>query len=134
MRVLLLEVMPSGVATAADIGLSNLSYLFITVTYYTIIKSSVPIWIMAFSAFYGLLKLRPSLVGVILCIVGGIVLTTLHEGDDDDASGLSSNATNATLPALARQLRRRLHDGERDDRAREGARRPREPCRERGAR
>ena len=109
-RVLLLEVMPSGVATAADIGLSNLSYLFITVTYYTIIKSSVPIWIMAFSAFYGLLKLRPSLVGVILCIVGGIVLTTLHEGDDD-ASGLSSNATNATLPALARQLRRRLHDG-----------------------
>ena len=85
-RVLLLEVMPSGVATAADIGLSNLSYLFITVTYYTIIKSSVPIWIMAFSAFYGLLKLRASLVGVILCIVGGIVLTTLHEGDDD-ASG-----------------------------------------------
>ena len=38
-----------GIVTAADIALSNLSFLFITVTYYTIVKSSVPMWILAFS-------------------------------------------------------------------------------------
>jgi drug/metabolite transporter (DMT)-like permease len=117
-RVILFEVMPSGVATAADIGLSNLSYLYITVTYYTIVKSSVPLWIICFSACYGLLRVRPQLVGVVLCIIGGIVLTTFHEVEDDDSIGAlaplnASAAANATsLTAVAvdtmRRMRRQL--------------------------
>lgn len=96
-RVVLFEVAPSGVATAADIGLSNLSYLFITVTYYTIVKSSVPLWIMMFSACYGLLKLQGRLFFVIGCIIGGITLATLRESADGDGDGHMSNLTNATL-------------------------------------
>ena len=128
-RVILLEVMPSGIATAADIGLSNQSYLFISVTYYTIVKSSVPLWIMLFSACYGLLRIHASLVLVLLCICSGIILTTLKEvvGADDLDLGnnlTTANATddwaaNATLPALAtsaaRQLRRQLASATEDN-------------------
>ena len=42
-RVIVREVAPSGLAMTGDIALSNMSLLFTTVTYYTIVKSSVPL-------------------------------------------------------------------------------------------
>ena len=54
----LLVVVPVGVATSLDVVLSNASLQFITVTVYTIVKSSVPVWILLFSFAFGLL--RPS--------------------------------------------------------------------------
>ena len=42
-RELLVSVFPVSVMIALDIGLSNMSFLFVSVTYYTIVKSSVPI-------------------------------------------------------------------------------------------
>ena len=41
-----LQLGVTGCATALDIGLSNLAFLFISVTSYTIGKSSVPMWIL----------------------------------------------------------------------------------------
>ena len=100
-RVLLREVAPSGVATAADIALSNLSYLFISVTFYTIIKSSVPLWIVVFSVCYGLLLVRPSLVVSVLCITGGIALATFKEVEGSEAPPAVTPAPEANLTALA---------------------------------
>ena len=42
-RELLVSVFPVSVMIALDIGLSNMAFLFVSVTYYTIVKSSVPI-------------------------------------------------------------------------------------------
>ena len=53
---------PTGAATALDIALSNLSAL-ISVAYYTIVKSAVPIWILLFSVCGQ--RLRPTTVLVI---------------------------------------------------------------------
>lgn len=50
------HVAPSGAATALDIALSNLALMYTTITYYTICKSSVPIWIFFFSVWYRLIK------------------------------------------------------------------------------
>ena len=44
----------TGLTTAADVACSNQSFLFISVTAYTIVKSSTPIWILAFSVCLGL--------------------------------------------------------------------------------
>ena len=38
------QIVPVGLATALDIGLSNMSLQFVSVTMYTIIKSSSPLW------------------------------------------------------------------------------------------
>ena len=48
-RRLLATIGANGFATAADVALSNQAFLFISVTYYTIVKSSVPVWILVFS-------------------------------------------------------------------------------------
>ena len=86
-RTVAARIVPTGAATALDIALSNLSYLFISVTYYTIVKSAVPIWILLFSVWYGLQRLRPSTVLVIAAIVVGIALASITpedaSGDDD---------------------------------------------------
>ena len=41
-----LLIVPIGLATAADIALSNASFLFITVTLYTVLKSGTLLWIL----------------------------------------------------------------------------------------
>lgn len=49
-----LQLGVAGCATALDIGLSNLAFLFISVTSYTIGKSSVPMWILLMCVALGL--------------------------------------------------------------------------------
>ena len=80
-RVLWWQVMPTGFATALDIGLSNLSFLFITVTYYTIVKSSVPLWILVFSICLGLQRPSIWLGGVVVAIVTGVTLASIGPAD-----------------------------------------------------
>lgn len=68
-RELRRSVGPVGVAMALDIGLSNMSFMFVSVTYYTIVKSSVPIWVLGFSVLLGLQRFTLSLGAVVICIV-----------------------------------------------------------------
>ena len=99
-RVIAFEVAPSGLAMTGDIAMSNLSFLYTTVTYYTIVKSSVPLWIMLFSAMYGLLRMRAELIVVLLFIAGGISLASVQlEGEEGDfGSSMAPLTMNASLP------------------------------------
>ncbi|GMF33470.1 unnamed protein product [Phytophthora lilii] len=67
---------PIGVCTALDIMLSNLSLFYITVTFYTIVKSGGNVWNLLFSICLG--HQRPSwpLFVVILLISSGIGLAS----------------------------------------------------------
>ncbi|UIZ22161.1 hypothetical protein KXD40_005161 [Peronospora effusa] len=67
---------PIGVCTALDIMLSNMSLFYITVTFYTIVKSGGNVWNLLFSIFLG--HQRPSwpLVAVIVLISSGIGLAS----------------------------------------------------------
>lgn len=76
-RQYLTVVVPVGVATSLDVVLSNASLQFITVTVYTIIKSSVPAWILCFSFALGLTKPSCLLVVIIVVISSGISLASL---------------------------------------------------------
>ncbi|XP_070575080.1 solute carrier family 35 member C2-like [Ptychodera flava] len=70
------RVAPTGLATSLDIGLSNWSFLFITVSLYTMTKSSAIVFILIFAIIFKLEQFRVSQIGVIVLIAGGLFLFT----------------------------------------------------------
>ncbi|XP_022672120.1 solute carrier family 35 member C2-like isoform X2 [Varroa jacobsoni] len=66
----------TGVASALDIGFSNWSFEFITISLYTMTKSTCIIFILAFSLSFGLEQRRPSLIAVVSLIGMGLFLFT----------------------------------------------------------
>ncbi|XP_014662079.1 PREDICTED: solute carrier family 35 member C2-like isoform X1 [Priapulus caudatus] len=67
---------PTGICASLDIGLSNWSFEFITISLYTMTKSSCLVYILGFSILFRLEKFRWSLLGVVLTISGGLFLFT----------------------------------------------------------
>ncbi|XP_069507305.1 solute carrier family 35 member C2 isoform X2 [Ambystoma mexicanum] len=70
------KVAPTALATALDIGLSNWSFLYITVSLYTMTKSSAVLFILFFSLVFKLEELRAALILVVLLIAGGLFMFT----------------------------------------------------------
>lgn len=47
-------VLPNGAVTGLDIGFSNASLVHITMSFYTMCKSTTPIFLLAFAFMWGL--------------------------------------------------------------------------------
>ena len=77
---------PIGLATAADIVLSNASFIFITVTLYTIIKSGTLLWILLWGICLRLETCSWKLAFVCVCVSGGMALAS-YNGTDFDVWG-----------------------------------------------
>ncbi|XP_074644986.1 solute carrier family 35 member C2-like isoform X2 [Tubulanus polymorphus] len=75
-RVYASKIAPTGISSSIDIGLSNWSFEYITVSLYTMTKSTCILFIMGFSILFGLEKKRWSLVLVVLCIALGLFMFT----------------------------------------------------------
>ena len=52
-------VVPNGVATGLDIGLSNYSLVFITLSFYVMAKSTTPIFLLTFAVAMGVERRAP---------------------------------------------------------------------------
>ncbi|KAK3828516.1 MAG: triose-phosphate transporter family-domain-containing protein [Benniella sp.] len=63
--------------------MANASLMYITLSFYTMIKSSTPIWVLIFAFFFRLEKPRMSLILIIGVIVVGVVLTVAGETQFD---------------------------------------------------
>ncbi|KAI9145539.1 triose-phosphate transporter family-domain-containing protein [Paraphysoderma sedebokerense] len=72
-------VAPCAFATGLDIGLSNMSFKTITLSFYTMVKSSVPFWTLVFSFALKLEKPTLELGGIMCIILIGVFLMVLHE-------------------------------------------------------
>eukprot|EP00934_Nitzschia_sp_Nitz4_P002140 Nitzschia sp. Nitz4//scaffold504_size4529//148//1388//NITZ4_009242-RA/size4529-augustus-gene-0.10-mRNA-1//1//CDS//3329553599//2140//frame0 len=70
---------PCGMATSLDVGLSNLSMVSITISFYTMVKSSAPVFVLGWAYLFGLERITWRLVGVILLIAFGEFLTVAGE-------------------------------------------------------
>ncbi|XP_034028031.1 solute carrier family 35 member C2 isoform X2 [Thalassophryne amazonica] len=70
------KVAPTALATALDIGLSNWSFLFITISLYTMTKSSAVLFILFFSLVFKLEEPNPFLILVVLLISSGLFMFT----------------------------------------------------------
>ena len=55
-RDYLRKVVPNGVATGLDIGLSNYSLVFITLSFYVMCKSTTPLFLLVFAIAWGIEK------------------------------------------------------------------------------
>ncbi len=53
-RLLLVAVVPNGAATGLDIGLSNFSLSLITLSFYTMCKSTTPVFLLGFCFLWGI--------------------------------------------------------------------------------
>eukprot|EP01135_Chromosphaera_perkinsii_P001923 Nk52_evm72s212 gene=Nk52_evmTU72s212 len=69
-------IVPTAAAGALDIGLTNSSLLFITVTLITMIKSSTIVFMVLFAFAFRLEKFTWTLCLIILSISGGVSMTT----------------------------------------------------------
>lgn len=74
---------PCGLVTAVDVGLSNLSLVRISITFFTMVKSSAPIWVLLSAFTFGLEKITCNLVSVGILITAGEVLTAFGEVEFD---------------------------------------------------
>ncbi|KAJ2371511.1 hypothetical protein IW150_004561, partial [Coemansia sp. RSA 2607] len=75
----LTHAVPCGVASALDIGLSNLSLRTITLTFYTMCKSSALGFVLLFAFLFKLERIRLVLVAIIAIISLGVVLMAAGE-------------------------------------------------------
>ncbi|KAJ7078842.1 triose-phosphate transporter family-domain-containing protein [Mycena belliarum] len=73
------KAVPTAVATALDIGLSNLSLKTITLTFFTMCKSSSLIFVLLFAFLFRLEKFSVRLIAVIFLIFSGVLLMVATE-------------------------------------------------------
>ncbi|KAH9163933.1 triose phosphate transporter [Lactarius sanguifluus] len=73
------KAVPTAVSTSLDIGLSNLSLKTITLSFYTMCKSSSLVFVLAFAFLFHLETFSIRIVGVILLISMGVLLMVATE-------------------------------------------------------
>ncbi|KAI0055103.1 TPT-domain-containing protein [Artomyces pyxidatus] len=73
------KAVPTAIATGLDIGLSNLSLKTITLTFYTMCKSSSLVFVLAFAFLFRLEQFSLRLIGVIFLIFAGVLLMVASE-------------------------------------------------------
>ncbi|KAI6044657.1 triose-phosphate transporter family-domain-containing protein [Pisolithus marmoratus] len=73
------KAVPAAISTSVDIGLSNVSLKTITLSFYTMCKSSSLIFVLIFAFLFRLEKFSLRLVAVILVIFGGVLLMVASE-------------------------------------------------------
>lgn len=74
---------PCGLVTSGDVGLSNLSLVRISITFYTMVKASAPIFVLGWAYILGIERITWQLIGVVLVIAAGEFLTVSGEVDFD---------------------------------------------------
>lgn len=73
------RVVPTAAATALDIDLSNISIVFISVSFATMVKSGAPVFLLLFAFAFKLEVPSFKLMGIIVVISLGVMLTVAKE-------------------------------------------------------
>lgn len=68
-------VLPCGVAAALNVGLSNSSLRYVSLSFYTMVKSCAPVFVLLFAFAFRLEQPNATLLQIILLIGVGVVLT-----------------------------------------------------------
>ena len=73
------RLVPTGTTTSLDIGLGNTSLRYITLTFYTMCKSSVLIFVLTFAFVFRLESPSLKLILIILTMTGGVLMMVFGE-------------------------------------------------------
>jgi len=77
----LVTSLPCGIVTAMDVGFSNLAIARISVTLYTMLKASSPIFVVISAYLFGIEPITSGLILVVLIISAGEFLTVYGESE-----------------------------------------------------
>eukprot|EP00559_Dactyliosolen_fragilissimus_P008291 CAMPEP_0184858916 /NCGR_PEP_ID=MMETSP0580-20130426/3944_1 /TAXON_ID=1118495 /ORGANISM="Dactyliosolen fragilissimus" /LENGTH=518 /DNA_ID=CAMNT_0027355275 /DNA_START=281 /DNA_END=1837 /DNA_ORIENTATION=+ len=72
-----------GIVTSGDVGFSNMAIARISITFYTMIKASSPIFVLLSAYIFGIVRITPTLILVVIIISIGELFTVLGEVDFD---------------------------------------------------
>ena len=81
------RIIPVGISSSWDIGLSNWSFHFITISLYTMSKSTAIIFILFFSILLGLTRKHWSQIVIVFLIFIGLFLFTIEPVDNFSIAG-----------------------------------------------
>ncbi|XP_038068172.1 solute carrier family 35 member C2-like isoform X2 [Patiria miniata] len=93
------RVAPTGFSSVLDIGLSNWSLLYITVSLYTMSKSTAIIFILVFAILFGLQRAHFCQIIIVLFIAGGLFMFT-YESTQFNGEGFTLVIIAAVLSGL----------------------------------
>ena len=101
-QVWLCSAVPVGVTTALDIAASNLSFIYISIPFYTVVKSTSVLFVLFFSILYRLQPCQVSLIAVSFLIAAGVAMSVY--GDSATFSHLGTHHVCLTGSILTRVL------------------------------
>lgn len=84
-KLYFLKILPCAAASAGDIGCGNMSFRFITLTTYTMVKSSSIAFVLLFGVLFKLEKLTLNLFGIVMLMVFGIMLMVDHPSSSENS-------------------------------------------------
>lgn len=84
------QIIPCALSSAGDIGLSNLSYSYISLSLYTMLKTSSLIFVLIFGLLFRLEKFNWRLVFIVLIMTASVVMMT-KDSTSDSADKKESN-------------------------------------------
>lgn len=73
------QAVPTGICTGLDIGTANWSLQYLNVTFFTMIRGTIPSFVLVFSMCCGLEQLEPIRVASTLAVCVGIALASMGE-------------------------------------------------------
>eukprot|EP00195_Chlamydomonas_chlamydogama_P011097 CAMPEP_0202891508 /NCGR_PEP_ID=MMETSP1392-20130828/1552_1 /ASSEMBLY_ACC=CAM_ASM_000868 /TAXON_ID=225041 /ORGANISM="Chlamydomonas chlamydogama, Strain SAG 11-48b" /LENGTH=439 /DNA_ID=CAMNT_0049575287 /DNA_START=181 /DNA_END=1500 /DNA_ORIENTATION=- len=82
------SLLPNGLCTGMDIGLSNMSLVYITLSFYTMCKSTTPLYLLLFAFIWKVEKPTWQLGGIVTIISIGLALLVAGE-TQFDATGFA---------------------------------------------
>lgn len=80
-KMYLKSIVPCAIASAGDIGMGNVSFRFVTLTFYTMVKSSSLAWVLLFGILFKLEVPTRQLVGIIGVMTIGVVMMVAGEAN-----------------------------------------------------
>lgn len=95
------RVVPTAVATASDIDLTNASLVFISISFETMCKSAAPVFLLLFAFAFKLEAPSFKLFGIIVIISSGVLLTGLESVSSSKAGERNFEVLGFVLVILA---------------------------------
>ncbi|GME90419.1 unnamed protein product [Ambrosiozyma monospora] len=82
----LTKILPCSIASAGDIGLGNTAFRFITLSLYTMIKTSALIFVLLWGVVFKLERMTTRILTIVLIMTFGVILMVWGQHDDDPAT------------------------------------------------
>ncbi|CDK26812.1 unnamed protein product [Kuraishia capsulata CBS 1993] len=102
------KILPCSVSSAGDIGLGNTSFKFITLSLYTMIKSSSLVFVLLWGVVFKLEHLSLRLVCIVLVMTFGVVMMVWGQKDQEQPivpGGAADDSGNSDTSRMALRAR-----------------------------